>query len=92
MHAPAASEQNSEIVETQVPPRMDRFPWSGWHWMIVTALGVTWILDGLEVTLASALGATLKNPAALGCRGWEGLMDGTDSGYLKSGPIGVFHG
>jgi hypothetical protein len=53
-------------IETRVPARLDRLPWSNWHWMIITALGVTWILDGLEVTLASAMGATLKNHAALG--------------------------
>ena len=45
-------------IETDVPARMDRLPWSRWHWLIVTALGVTWILDGLEVTLAGALGAS----------------------------------
>ena len=33
-------------VETQVPARLDRLPWSRWHWMIVTALGITWILTG----------------------------------------------
>ena len=54
-----------EWIETDVPARMDRLPWSPWHWLIVSALGVTWILDGLEVTLAGALGVMLKNPQAL---------------------------
>jgi MFS family permease len=39
---------------------MDRLPWSRWHWLVVIGLGVTWILDGLEVTLAGAVGAVLK--------------------------------
>lgn len=53
-------------IETDVPARLDRLPWSGWHWLIVSALGVTWILDGLEVTLAGALGGILVDPQALG--------------------------
>jgi len=44
-------ETGSAPVNTNVPQRMDRLPWSRWHWMIVAALGVTWILDGLEVTI-----------------------------------------
>ena len=44
---------------------MDALPWSGWHWRIVTALGITWVLDGLEVTLAGAIGAVLKDPQSL---------------------------
>jgi hypothetical protein len=49
-----------EYVETDVAARLDRLPWSRWHWLIVLALGITWILDGLEVTLVSALGGILK--------------------------------
>jgi MFS family permease len=66
MPSSCIASQDTGWVETQVPARMDRLPWSSWHWLIVTALGVTWILDGLEVTLAGALGATLENPRALG--------------------------
>jgi MFS family permease len=73
--------------ETQVPARLDRLPWSGWHWMIVTALGVTWILDGLEVTLASALAATLKNPAALGLS--DAQVGGTATAYLSGAVVGA---
>ncbi len=46
---------------TAVPNRLDRLPWSRWHWLVVIGLGVTWILDGLEVTLAGAVGAVLKS-------------------------------
>jgi MFS family permease len=53
-------------VETNVPARIDRLPWSGWHWLIILALGSVWILDGLEVTIVGAIGATLENPQTLG--------------------------
>ena len=54
------------IIESDVPGRLDRLPWSRWHVVMVAALGVTWILDGLEVTLAGSLGGILKDPATLG--------------------------
>jgi MFS family permease len=77
----------TESVETQVPARLDRLPWSRWHWMIVTALGVTWILDGLEVTLAGALAATLKNPVALGLT--DAQVGGTATAYLAGAVVGA---
>ncbi len=46
--------------QTDIPNRLDRLPWSRWHGLVVIGLGVTWILDGLEVTLAGAVGAVLK--------------------------------
>ena len=48
------------IVETDIPARLDRLPWGRFHTRVVVALGVTWILDGLEVTLAGALSGALK--------------------------------
>ena len=48
-----------EHFQTDVPNRLDRLPWSKWHWRVVIGLGVTWVLDGLEVTLAGAIGAVL---------------------------------
>ena len=52
-------------IESHVPARLDRLPWSRWHWLIVVALGATWILDGLEVTLAGSLGAILTHRETL---------------------------
>lgn len=50
-------------VETDIPARLDRLPWARFHWLVVTALGVTWILDGLEVTMVGSLsGAIAKAP------------------------------
>ncbi len=52
------------IVETDVPARLDRLPWARFHWLVVCALGVTWILDGLEVTMVGSLsGAIAASPA-----------------------------
>ena len=48
------------IVETDIPSRLDRLPWSRFHTLVVAALGVTWILDGLEVTLAGTVAGALK--------------------------------
>lgn len=49
----------AERFQTDVPNRLDRLPWSKWHWRVVIGLGVTWVLDGLEVTLAGAIGGVL---------------------------------
>jgi MFS family permease len=51
---------SSSTVETDVPARLDRLRWSRFHTLVVVALGVTWILDGLEVTLAGAVSPALK--------------------------------
>jgi hypothetical protein len=44
---------------TQIPARLDRLPWSRFHWRVVAALGTVWILDGLEVTIVGSIGARL---------------------------------
>ncbi|HWE82630.1 MAG TPA: MFS transporter, partial [Gaiellaceae bacterium] len=56
---------DEQTVETQIPARLDRLPWSRWHWLVVIALGITWILDGLEVTIVGAIGAVLKENGTL---------------------------
>src|ERR1700757_2049765 len=57
---------NGKKIESYVPARLDRLPWSSWHWLIVVSLGATWVLDGLEVTLAGALGGILTRHETLG--------------------------
>ncbi|MFJ3161141.1 MFS transporter [Streptomyces kanasensis] len=47
-------------VTTQIPARLDRLPWSRWHWMIVIGLGTVWILDGLEVTIVGNMAGRLS--------------------------------
>jgi MFS family permease len=58
-------EQEHNVIESNVPARLDRLPWSRWHWRIVIALGITWLLDGLETTLGGALVGILKDPRTL---------------------------
>src|SRR3954470_9983810 len=55
----------TRVVETDIPSRLDSLRWSGFHTRVVTALGITWIFDGLEVTLAGALSGALKESPAL---------------------------
>jgi MFS family permease len=54
------------FIVTNIPQRMDRLPWSKWHWLVVSALGVTWLLDGLEVSIVAALGPVLTHSTTLG--------------------------
>src|SRR4029077_18536752 len=58
--------RDDQTIESYVPARLDALPWSSWHWLIVVSLGATWILDGLEVTLAGALSGVLTRPETLG--------------------------
>ncbi len=53
-------------IETDVPARLDRLPWSSWHRGIILALGTSWMLDGLQVTLAGSLAGILEDKRALG--------------------------
>jgi len=64
--ATAVLPESSEpaTIETDIPARLDRLPWGRFHTLVVVALGVTWILDGLEVTLAGAISPALKQSAA----------------------------
>jgi MFS family permease len=55
----ATSERPLRTISTQVPARLDRLPWAGFHWRIVIGLGTVWILDGLEVTIVGAIDARL---------------------------------
>src|SRR5215217_1310352 len=49
-------------VESRIPSRMDRLPWARWHWLVIAALGITWILDGLEVTIVGNIAGILVEP------------------------------
>lgn len=52
-------------IETNIPQRLDRLPWSRFHLLLVVALGITWILDGLEVTIVGSIGPILQSPETL---------------------------
>ena len=51
-------------IETRIPARLDRLPWSRFHWRVVLGLGIVWILDGLEVTIVGFLAPTLTEPGS----------------------------
>jgi MFS family permease len=59
-------EASPHVVRSLVPARMDRLPWTRFHWLIVIGLGVSWILDGLEIQIVSAAGTVLQDPRSLG--------------------------
>jgi MFS family permease len=65
------------VVETMIPRRLDRLPWSRWHWLVVVGLGITWILDGFEVTLVGAIASMLTDPDALGLTTQQSASAGT---------------
>jgi MFS family permease len=66
---------------------MDRLPWSRWHWLVVTALGVTWLLDGLEVSIVAALGPVLTHTTTLHLT--ESEVGLTASAYLAGSVLGA---
>ena len=58
------SDVQTGTVTTKVPARLDRLPWSRWHWMIVIGLGTVWILDGLEVTIVGNISGQISKPGS----------------------------
>jgi MFS family permease len=75
------------IVTTDIPARLDRLPWSRFHTLVVVALGVTWILDGLEVTLAGSVSGALKQSPALRFTNTEVGLAG--AAYLAGAVLGA---
>jgi MFS family permease len=64
MSKPRSTHADGDVVETDVPARLDRLPWSHFHWLVVIGLGTVWILDGLEVTIVGSIGSRLTQKAA----------------------------
>ncbi len=83
----AVSHPSACSIRTNIPQRLDRLPWSRWHWLVVTALGITWTLDGLEVTIVGALGAILTHSATLHLT--EAEVGLTASAYLAGSVLGA---
>ncbi len=67
-------------IETNIPARLDRLPWSRWHWRILIGLGTVWILDGLEVTVVGSIAGAISakgsgiNISAAEIAGWAASM------------------
>src|SRR5271166_458027 len=74
-------------ISTDIPARLDRLAWSRFHVLVVVALGVTWILDGLEVTIVGSIGPVLENPQALGISAEE--IGAAGSAYVTGAVLGA---
>ncbi len=72
--------ERGNFYETNVPNRLDRLPWSRFHWLVVFALGIAWILDGLEVTIVGSLAGALSESPALHLSGAQ--VGAAASAYL----------
>src|SRR3954453_21197004 len=82
------SEQHaSATVETRLPARMDRLPWTSWNWRIIIALGTVWILDGLEVTIVGSISARLQEKETLGLTAYQATAQG--SIYVAGACVGA---
>src|SRR6201994_844866 len=78
---------NDRVIESSIPARLDNLLWSGFHTRVVLALGITWILDGLEVTLAGALAGALKESPVMRFSNFDvGLAN---SAYLAGAVLGA---
>ncbi len=75
------------VVRTNIPQRLDRLPWSRFHWVVVIGLGITWILDGLEVTVVGSVGSRLGDRDALGLG--AGDVGFAATAYLLGAVIGA---
>jgi MFS family permease len=83
----AKARADDGVIETSIPSRLDALTWSGFHTRVVLALGITWILDGLEVTLAGALSGALKESPTLHFSNFDvGLAN---SFYLAGAVLGA---
>jgi MFS family permease len=80
-------QDNDRIIETSIPARLDNLSWSGFHTRVVLALGITWILDGLEVTLAGALSGALKESPTLHFSNFD--VGFSNSAYLAGAVLGA---
>ena len=83
----ATSTDASSEVSTLVPARLERLPWGRFHVLVIAALGITWILDGLEVTLAGSVAAALKESPAL--RFSDSAVGLAGSAYLLGAVVGA---
>jgi MFS family permease len=87
-HVAAELPRSTAIVETDIPGRLDALPFSRFHLLVIVALGVTWILDGLEVTLAGSLSGALMQRSGLGLSNTQIGLAG--SAYLCGAVVGAF--
>ncbi len=77
-------------IETDIPARMDRLPWSRWHWMVIIGLGTVWILDGLAVTIVGAIGPRLSE-AGSGLELTATQVGSAGSAYIVGACVGALY-
>ncbi len=78
------SDVQTGTVTTKVPARLDRLPWSRWHWMIIIGLGTVWILDGLEVTIVGNISGQISK-AGSGIHITQGQITGFGAATYVAG-------
>ena len=66
-------------IRTRIPARLDRLPWSRFHWIVIVGLGTAWILDGLEVNVVGSISSRISEHGA-----GTGLAPGDVSGWAAS--------
>src|SRR5947209_13430793 len=75
-----APQDQLRTIDTNIPARLDRLPWSKWHWRILVGLGTVWILDGLEVTVVGSISGAISakgsgiNISSADIAGWAASM------------------
>src|ERR1700726_5283568 len=79
--------ESPTVIETDIPARLDRLPWTRFHTLVVVALGITWVLDGLEVTVAGSIAGALQESPVLRFTAEEVGLVG--SAYLIGAVIGA---
>jgi MFS family permease len=77
-------------IETDIPARMDRLPWSRWHWLVVIGLGTVWILDGLSVTIVGAIGGRLTEDGS-GLELNAAQVGAAGSAYIVGACVGALY-
>ncbi len=88
MPAPAPNREPG-VIATLIPARLERLPWGRFHVLVIAALGITWILDGLEVTLAGSVAGALKESPALHFSDLQVGLAG--SAYLSGAVLGALY-
>ncbi|MFJ9814390.1 MFS transporter [Streptomyces sp. NPDC101151] len=81
---PTAQAATGRTITTDIPARLDRLPWSRWHWTVVIGLGTVWILDGLEVTVVGNIAGRLAEPGS-GLPVTSGQITGTAAALYVAG-------
>lgn len=82
-----ATDYDASTIHSTVPARLDRLPWTAFHWRVVIALGISWILDGLEIEIVSTVSPVLQHRATLGLTATQAGLVGTI--YLLGEVIGA---